>query len=324
MYARAVVVRTSLSLAEARALATCWGLAVDGIAAIDAGTLNSSYVLASAGRRFFLRICERAEPREAEAEVRLLARLAADGVPVAAPLMRVDCPESWAARWAGKPAFVLRWIDGASLRAREVQPAHAWRVGVALAKVHRASVAVTDVPATKFGIARLAALVAGIDVAGRGADLCAAIGRLRRQIDEQTAQPLPIRGLIHGDLFRENVLWSGPNLAAVLDFEAACAGNFAFDLMIAALAWCYGTCFDVPRLRALVDGYRTIRTLDPAEIDELHRAARAAAVRFAVTRLADYELGPEQPPARDFRRMLARLDAIETLGPDRWRAALGL
>ena len=47
MYARAVVARTSLSLAEARTLATCWGLAVDGIAAIDAGTLNSSYVLAS-------------------------------------------------------------------------------------------------------------------------------------------------------------------------------------------------------------------------------------------------------------------------------------
>lgn len=323
-YARVVVARTSLSLDEAGALAACWGLTVDGIEAVDAGTLNSSYALASAGQRFFLRICERAAEAEAEAEARLLARLAADGVPVAAPRMRVDRPGSWAARWAGKPAFVLRWIDGASLRAGEVRPAHAWQIGAALARIHRAGVPATALPAEKFGIARLAALVAGIDGVGRAAGLGAAIDRLRAQLDALAAAPLPIRGLIHGDLFRENVLWSGPALAAVLDFESACAGNFGFDLMIAALAWCYDDRFDVSRLRALVAGYRSIRSHEPGEIEELHLAARVAAVRFAVTRLVDYELGPARPPARDFRRMLTRLDAIEALGPHGWRAALGL
>src|SRR5690606_10953962 len=69
------------------------------------------------------------------------------------------------------------------------------------------------------------------------------------------------RGVIHGDLFRDNVLWNRDHISAVLDFESACEGSFAYDLMVTALAWCYGERLDLELVRAMFAGYESVRPL---------------------------------------------------------------
>lgn len=315
--------RTPLSLAEARQLGARWGLSVDACAVVEAGTLNSSFALADRDRRIFLRIFEHVGLVEAEAEGRLLVHLAGRGVPTPAPLCRVDRPDVYAAEHAGKPALALPWIDGAIVCARAVTPAHARAVGATLAKIHRGGAGAPSIPAARFGLDRLDARLAAATLPANRPDLGATLDRLRARI-AAAAVPLPVRGVIHGDPFRENVLWSGEALVGIVDFEAACAGNFAVDLMIAALAWCFGDHFELTRLRALVDGYRGVRALVDAEQRELYPAAVTAALRFSATRLLDYELGAAPGGWRDHRRFLARLDGLEALGPAGWHAALGL
>jgi homoserine kinase type II len=121
------------------------------------------------------------------------------------------------------------------------------------------------------------------------------------------------------------VLWQGRELCALLDFESACAGNFAYDLMVTALAWCYGSEFDLGLVQALFDGYRHARPVPPAEVLAMRSEGAVACLRFATTRLTDFSLRVPDgaTPVRDFRRFLSRLSAIEAGALDGCIASLG-
>ena len=90
------------------------------------------------------------------------------------------------------------------------------------------------------------------------------------------------RGLIHGDLFRDNVLWApSGEIAALLDFESACEGSYAYDLMVTVLSWCFGDDLDGgPRASSVRDGYARVRPLAEQEA----QALGAEGVRFAALR----------------------------------------
>jgi homoserine kinase type II len=121
------------------------------------------------------------------------------------------------------------------------------------------------------------------------------------------------RGVCHGDLFRDNVLWQGAELSALLDFESAAWGSFSYDLMVTALAWCYLDTLLIDNVRALFAGYAGVRALSSLERAALEVEGALGCLRFATTRITDFELraAPGATPARDFRRFLRRLTAIE-------------
>src|SRR5262249_3448387 len=137
----------------------------------------------------------------------------------------------------------------------------------------------------------------------------------RRQLD----------GVAHADLFRDNVLWQGAEIRALLDFESACVESYPFDLMVTVLAWCVGDRLDPALASALVGGYQFVRPLLPDELARLHGEGCFAALRFAVTRITDFELRPRGAGVyKDYRRFVARLTELEALGPSGLSAVLGL
>ena len=94
-------------------------------------------------------------------------------------------------------------------------------------------------------------------------------------------------------------------------------GNPAFDLMVTLLAWCFGDALEQPLAHALLDGYRAAAPLDKALLSQCYDEARAAAVRFAITRITDYELRPQGTVVyKDYRRFMRRLAAVEAIGAD--------
>ena len=106
---------------------------------------------------------------------------------------------------------------------------------------------------------------------------------------------------------------NAPRIAALIDFESACRGSFLFDIMVCLEAWCYTAEFELDWCRAFLEGYESVRPLSPEE-----RAAHViegsfVALRFATTRITDFSMrvAPGETPARDYRRFLARLDALE-------------
>jgi homoserine kinase type II len=119
------------------------------------------------------------------------------------------------------------------------------------------------------------------------------------------------KGVIHGDLFADNLLFRGERLVAVLDFEAACRGKFIFDIATAVNALCFvNEEYSLDRFRYLLRGYESVRTLSLAEWDAFPNELRYSSLRFTVTRLHDFFLRPVDSTERvekDFREFFERL-----------------
>jgi homoserine kinase type II len=293
---------------------------------LTAGSVNSNFALRAGGERFFLRIYEEQDAPGARAEAAMVGRLAAAGVPSAPPLRRRD--GALVSEVRGKPAALFPWKEGTSRCQARVTHEDAGRVGEALARVHLAGGGERLGP-SRFGYDELSARLDRV-VAGADPRFVPSVRTLRDLLaGAHAARPpgLP-QGLIHGDLFRDNVLWAADGtLAALLDFESASHGAFAFDLMVTVLAWCVGDQLDLSLARALCTGYGRVRPLEEVERRALAAEGMFASLRFAITRITDFGMrappgGP--PPARDWQRFMMRFEKLKALGADGVREALGV
>ncbi len=295
---------------------------------LAAGSVNSNFSVQTAGsggRRLFLRVYEERDRAGAAIETAMVERLAAAGVPSAAPVRRRD--GGLVSELRGKPAALFVWRQGAIRCAAQVTPADARAVGQALARVHVAGAGEALEP-SRFRYEDLQLRLDRVAASG-DARFVSVVPSLRDALasaHQSRPDGLP-RGLIHGDLFRDNVLWEGDGtLAALLDFESASDGTFAYDLMVTILAWCVADELDLERARAMREGYEQVRPLEESERQGLAAEGAFAALRFAVTRITDFGMrtAPGGPaPARDWRRFLMRFDKLRALGAEGVRRALG-
>ena len=113
-------------------------------------------------------------------------------------------------------------------------------------------------------------------------------------LEETWPSELP-NGVIHADLFPDNVFFLGKDLSGLIDFYFACNDAFAYDIAICLNAWCFeqDLSFNVTKARALLDGYMSVRQLTNSEHAALPTLCRGAALRFLLTRLYDWLSVPE-------------------------------
>lgn len=303
---------TPLPQAAAMRLGRQFGLDVISIEPLQAGSVNSNFRLVTAeGAHYFARIYEEQNAEGAAAEARLLRELSAAGVPVAQALKPVsdEIPTH-----EQKPVALYPWVVGTEVRGRDLSPHHCERLGRELAKVHLASAQLSAIPEGRFGVEQLYERLRHI--AEQAPRLAGPVDAIRTALERHTRaanHALP-SGLTHGDLFRDNVLWENGEICALLDFESACRGVFIYDLMVCVLAWCYADEFVLPCVEALVSGYASLRPLSLAERQAAANQGSLACLRFATTRLTDFELRcePGQKPVRDYRRFLQRMDKLNS------------
>jgi homoserine kinase type II len=281
---------------------------------IPAGSVNSNFAVELGGGRFFLRLYEEQGRAGAQAEARMLVRLAAGGVPTPAPIARRD--GGLVSEAGGKPAALFPWRAGGMRCQAGVTEADASRVGGALARMHVVGVELERAPG-RFEAADLARRLDAIAASG-DARFAPLVPGLRAELDAWAARRDPSLpgGLVHGDLFRDNVLWSGDGaVAALLDFESASDGVLAYDLAVTLLAWCFGDAFDPALGRAMIAGYASVRPLGPAERRGLRAECAFAALRFTITRITDYAMRVTAGPrvVKDWRRFRARLDTFAAM-----------
>jgi homoserine kinase type II len=310
-----VALLTSLSLSDAARLAGEFGLEITAIEPLSAGSVNSNFALTAAdGRRYFARLYEEQGREGALGELSLVAALGRAGVPVVQCLPRAD--GAGVGDFAGKAFAVFPWLDGEILCQGRVTAIACRKVGAALGRVHLTTPQVARPSEGRFRIDDLRERLARVEREGHRAyfdDIARIRERLTHYESERARQRAP-RGVIHSDLFRDNVLWTKQGeLAALLDFESACEGAFAYDVMVTISAWCYSTRFEPELVEGLLSGYHAVRPIDAAEKAALKVEGAVGCLRFATTRITDFSLraAPGQPPLRDYRRFLARLAAIE-------------
>ncbi len=259
---------------------------------IAEGVENSNFLLETDRGRFFLTIYEkRVRADELPFFLNLLRWLADHGYPSAAPVANRAGDLLQTVR--GKPAAIVTFLPGLSVR--RPTAAHCREAGSGLARLHLAAAGYQGRRANDLGQPAWAPMFARLGDAADGLKKGLA-DQIRGDLDRIAARwptGLP-EGIVHADYFPDNVFFQAGKFAGAIDFYFACVDSYAYDIAVALNAWCFEAdgSFNITSARALVAGYETHRPLSDAERAALPVLAHGAAMRFFLTRLADWGATP--------------------------------
>ena len=255
---------------------------------IAEGVENSNFLLRTTSGPFILTLYEkRVQVDDLPFFVRLLEHLASRGLTCPQPV-RNRSGEALGTL-AGRPAAIVTFLDGVWVRSPG--PRQCGEVGRALASLHRAG---ADFPMRRANALSVDAWPTLFEAVQDRADtvepgLAAAVEAELVFLAGAWPRDLP-EGIIHADLFPDNVFFLDQRLSGLIDFYFACSDAFAYDLAICLNAWCFDTTgtFQPARAHALLEGYAAVRRLEPREVALFPVLARGAALRFMLTRLVDW------------------------------------
>lgn len=302
-----MAVYTEVSDTELGAFVESYGLGrLLSFKGIAEGVENTNYFIHTDKGPFFLTLYEkRVNPDDLPFFLGLMDHLAARGL--TCPLPVRDLKGNMLGTLSGRPAAIITFLEGVWLRKPE--PRHCEAVGAALARMHIAGADFKIRRANGLGLAGWAPLFNRF--AGHADDIAAGlrdtIARELIALEANWPRALP-QGVIHADLFNDNVLFLGDELSGLIDFYFACNDALAYDVAICLNAWCFeADCsFNLTKARALLRGYTRVRPLSNDEQAALPWLARGSALRFLLTRGYDWI---NTPPGA----LVKRKDPIEYL-----------
>ncbi len=286
---------------------------ITNFSAIREGSVNSNYLLETAKGKFLVKVDEVKSESEVRRELDLLAFLRKHSFPCPHPLQ--DRTGRYYREHENKCVSVFKYQEGKILPVLRLRPSHLEAIGRTLGELHVIGKGYKKGIDNRFSFERTADLY--LSVRARLPNYFRKIVRtLEDEVEYLTRYlegKLP-KGIIHGDLFADNLLFRGDRLMAVLDFEAACRGKFIFDIATAVNALCFvDGSYSLDRFRYLMQGYESVRTLSLAEWDAFPNELRYSSLRFTVTRLHDFFLRPIDGGHRinkDFREFFDRLRVL--------------
>jgi homoserine kinase type II len=297
---------TTINLEEVRAWLRDFAIGeIVELRGIAAGITNTNYFVITDNTRYVLTIFEHNKLEELPYYVDLMTHLAKYGVPCPAPIADKNGLALHVLK--GKPALMVSCLKGSDTSSPNV--AQCAQVATTLAQMHIAGNNFVKKSHNQLG-------VEWRDVTAQQVMSKLSLEEqilLKNELDFQAKldlSKLP-HGVVHGDLFRDNVLFEGENLGGFIDFYYACDDSLAYDVAIAVNDWCVLTdgSFDYEKLNAFLDAYQAVRPFTEAENSSWHVLLRGAALRFWLSRLFDfyYPAEGELTHAKDpnhFKRIL--------------------
>lgn len=251
---------------------------------IEAGVQNSNFFVTTTLGRYVLTLFESVPRAELPFYLNLMAHLARHGLPVPAPV--ADRDNDYLGSLHGRPATMVARLAGRSIETPSVE--HCERLGAMLAGLHLAGQSYGRRQQNSRGPAWREASAAAVlpHLASEARSLLADELAFQRRLD---GAPLP-QGVIHADLFRDNVLWDGEFIGGVIDFYFACTDSLLLDVAVTVNDWCSDSAgrLDAGRCAALLAAYHADRPFTDAEREAWPGMLRRAALRFWLSRLADF------------------------------------
>jgi homoserine kinase type II len=260
-------------------------LAYKGIAE---GVENSNFLVHTSRGHFILTLYERrVAERDLPFFLALMEHLASRGITCPQPVK--NKAGKMLGKLAGRPAAIITFLEGMWIR--RPSAGHCAALGRALAQLHLAG--------ADFAMRRDNALsVAGWRALYEGCRERA--HKVERNLEQLVAAELEFlqrdwprglpQGVIHADLFPDNVFFLDERLSGLIDFYFACTDTLVYDVAICLNAWCFeqDRSYNVTKGRALLANYAKTRPFSREEFDKLPLLARGAALRFLLTRLVDW------------------------------------
>ncbi|MGY4304111.1 homoserine kinase type II [Bradyrhizobium sp. USDA 4369] len=255
---------------------------------IAEGVENSNFLLHTTKGHFILTLYEkRVAVDDLPYFLGLMAHLAERGVSCPQPARNRD--GAVYSTLSGRPAAIINFLEG--LWPRKPNVAHCAGVGTALARMHLAGRDFPLVRKNPLSVSGWMSLFA--QAADRADTVQAGLSALLAAELDVLARSWPTdlpEGVIHADLFPDNVFFLGDQLSGLIDFPFSCNDILAYDVAICLNAWCFEAdhSLNVTKARAFFHAYGRERPLSQAELAALPLLARGAAIRFLLTRLVDW------------------------------------
>ncbi len=302
-----MAVYTEVSDADLSAFVASYGLGrLLSFKGIAEGVENTNYLVHTDKGPYILTLYEkRVNPADLPFFLGLMDHLAARGLTCPLPVRNLK--GEMLGTLAGRPAAIITFLEGVWLRKPEAK--HCEAVGAALARMHLAGADFSIRRENALGLKGWRPLfdrfAAQADEIAPG--LKDTIAKELAALDANWPQKLP-QGVIHADLFNDNVFFVGDELSGLIDFYFACNDALAYDVAICLNAWCFeADCsFNLTKGRALLRGYTRVRPLSAGEQAAMPWLARGSALRFLLTRGYDWI---NTPPGA----LVKRKDPIEYL-----------
>ena len=260
-------------------------LAYKGIAE---GVENSNFLVHTSRGSFILTLYEkRVAARDLPFFLGLMEHLHARGISCPRPVKNKR--GEVLGHIAGRPAAVVTFLDGMWIR--RPSPAHCAALGEALARLHLAGLDFTHTRVNALSMNGWRALYENCSARANEVqpELKQFLAAELAHLENAWPSNLP-QGVIHADLFPDNVFFLGNKLSGLIDFYFACTDALAYDVAICLNAWCFESdhSYNVTKGRSLLQAYAQVRPLSDEERRALPLLARGAALRFLLTRLVDW------------------------------------
>ncbi|WP_288904358.1 homoserine kinase [uncultured Sneathiella sp.] len=256
---------------------------------IAEGVENSNYLLHTEAGYYILTLYEkRVSEEDLPFFLGLMEHLEAGGFMSPRPIAAKDGASL--KKVAGRPAAIIEFLDGRSIK--RVTPQHCTLLGQALARLHTIG---SDFKMTRPNTLSLSSWRPLYEACLESDDntlntqLFPEIESEITFLESHWPADLP-SGVIHADLFPDNIFFLKDKVSGVIDYYFACNDYFAYDLAICVNAWCFENdgSFNITKARKLLNGYRDVRAFSKKELEFLPLLCRGAAVRFLLTRLYDW------------------------------------
>ena len=253
---------------------------------IESGIENTNYFVTTSEGEFVLTLFEVLQPQELPFYLNFMAHLANHGIPCPRPIANLQ--NQYLGQLKNKPTSLVSRLEGTSVL--KPSATHCGKVGKLLANMHLAGKSYPLHLDNPRGAAwrKQAAVKVWEFLTGEESELLQNELNFQDSIDTSA---LP-RGVIHADLFRDNVLFRGADIGGVIDFYFAGVDSWLFDLAVTANDWCVALPgeLDPERLSAMLDAYCALCPMTDLEKQLWPAMLRSAALRFWLSRLYDFYL----------------------------------
>ena len=285
-----MAVYTNISLIELNEFLDLYSIGkADDLVGIKSGIENTNYLVKINNQKYILTIFEkRTHQDDLPFFFNLMNHLNDSGIKCPQAIKTKD--DEYYKLLKGKPASLTSFVDGKILN--RIEPNHCSELGKSMALLHNASSVLNMSRNNQMGFENFGVLIKKLEENMAESD-DVPIELIKNEyhfLNQNISFNLP-SGIIHADLFPDNVFFANNSLSGIIDFYFSCNDYYAYEIAICINAWCFeekSNEFNISKAKKLLSSYNDVRELTISEIDSLPLLCRAAALRFLLTRLIDF------------------------------------
>ena len=258
---------------------------------IKEGIENTNYFIQTETGKFILTLYEkRVEEKDLPFFIGLMRNLFDKNFPSPEPIVNKN--GNYISEVLGKKAAVVSFLDG---KAKKIlSPNDCYEVGINTAKLHMITKDLTSKRENRLSVNSWRNIYSKVkkDCSKIHSNLPKIIEKNLEMIEKNWPKNIP-SGIIHADLFSDNIFFKNNKLSGIIDYYFSCYDFYAFEIAICLNALCFegkneNLSFNVTKSKKFIDGYSSVRQLTEEEKISLKVLCQGAAIRFLLTRVFDY------------------------------------